>query len=266
MTVCEDVRSRRVLQQLYSPPGGIAVASGEDSSDSESVIDISCQGAMLNDMDHNDHLHGADSPHLMSLVPGSVIGVSGGSCHPSSSRGGVGTAYNKHGTPSKIPLLHAESGPDLVEMGMEDDNSVCVGGGHSSIQQNSSGNNKSANACINGKEPRVPILLVLAFVVAYLMVGAACFNAWEGWNLLDSAYFCFITLSTIGLGDLTPGKSLEADRSYESGHGQLIFCCLYLVLGLAIIAMSFNLVQEEVVAKVKDIARYMGIIKEDTES
>lgn len=246
-----------MLQQLYSPPGGIAVA--EDSeSDSESVIDISCQGAMLNDMDH--HLHPrSDSPHLLSLVPGSVIGVSG-SCHPGSSRGGI--PNNKHGTPSKIPLLHAESGPDLVEMGMEDDGY----GGHSSIQHSANNNSVTYMNGNNPKEARVPILLVLAFVVAYLMVGAACFNAWEGWNLLDSAYFCFITLSTIGLGDLTPGKSLEAERSYESGHGQLIFCCLYLVLGLAIIAMSFNLVQEEVVAKVKDIARHMGIITEDTES
>lgn len=59
-----------------------------------------------------------------------------------------------------------------------------------------------------------------------------------------------------------PGRSLKSAGT-EEGHAQLIVCVFYLVLGLAIIAMSFNLVQEEVAAKVKDFARHIGIIKED---
>jgi hypothetical protein len=68
----------------------------------------------------------------------------------------------------------------------------------------------------------------------------------------------------LSAGDYVPGRSLKSAGT-EEGHAQLIVCCLYLVLGLAIIAMSFNLVQEEVAAKVKDIARHIGIIKDNSD-
>ena len=63
---------------------------------------------------------------------------------------------------------------------------------------------------------------------------------------------------------MTPGKSLEHSGTKESTV-QLIFCCFYLVIGLAIIAMSFNLVQEQVTLKVTGFARRVGIIEDDYE-
>jgi len=107
---------------------------------------------------------------------------------------------------------------------------------------------------------RVPVFLVLIFVVVYILGGGLIFSVWEGWDFLTSAYFCFITLSTIGLGDYVPGRSLKSAGS-EEGQAQLIACCLYLVLGLAIIAMSFNLVQEEVAIKVKNFAKHIGVLE-----
>lgn len=44
----------------------------------------------------------------------------------------------------------------------------------------------------------VPIWLCVFLVVGYIMAGAFLFSSWEGWEFLDSAYFCFITLTTIG--------------------------------------------------------------------
>lgn len=62
-------------------------------------------------------------------------------------------------------------------------------------------------------------------------------------------------LSTIGFGDFVPGSDLlEQGATSGSGQAKLIICCFYLVLGLAIIAMAFSLVQEEVVLKCKDLA------------
>lgn len=40
-------------------------------------------------------------------------------------------------------------------------------------------------------------------------------------------------------------------------------CSLYLLFGISLLAMSFNLVQEEVIANVKNIARQLGILKEE---
>lgn len=60
--------------------------------------------------------------------------------------------------------------------------------------------------------------MVLLGLAVYICLGAAVFAAWEEWSFLDGAYFCFVTLSTIGFGDLVPGKSL---KSAESQGGQL---------------------------------------------
>ena len=44
----------------------------------------------------------------------------------------------------------------------------------------------------------VPIWLCVFLVVSYIFGGAFLFAEWETWPFLDSAYFCFITLTTIG--------------------------------------------------------------------
>lgn len=55
----------------------------------------------------------------------------------------------------------------------------------------------------------VPISLCLTVMVSYICGGALLFGEWEGWGFLDGSYFCFITLSTIGFGDIVPGKLLK---------------------------------------------------------
>lgn len=44
----------------------------------------------------------------------------------------------------------------------------------------------------------VPIWLGIMLVVVYIFGGAFLFSKNERWNFLDSVYFCFITLTTIG--------------------------------------------------------------------
>ena len=78
-------------------------------------------------------------------------------------------------------------------------------------------------------------------------------------NVFPSAYFCFITLTTIGFGDLTP------DQKMEDGEKRIALCSLYLLFGIAMIAMSFNLVQEEVINSVKSVGKMLGILKDPEE-
>jgi len=104
----------------------------------------------------------------------------------------------------------------------------------------------------------VPILLSILLVIVYIVGGAFLFQMWEGWSFLDSSYFCFITLTTIGFGDFTP------DQKMEDGEKRIALCSLYLLFGIAMIAMSFNLVQEEVINSVKSVGKMLGILK-DTE-
>ena len=47
----------------------------------------------------------------------------------------------------------------------------------------------------------IPISVTLSLLSSYLILGAVLFSEWEKWKFLDGAYFCFITLATIGLGE-----------------------------------------------------------------
>lgn len=105
----------------------------------------------------------------------------------------------------------------------------------------------------------VPIWLCVFLVVGYIFGGAFLFSHWENWGFFDSAYFCFITLTTIGFGDLVP----EPRRN--SAETSIALCSLYLLFGIALLAMSFNLVQEEVINNVKSVAKMLGIIKDEEE-
>lgn len=51
---------------------------------------------------------------------------------------------------------------------------------------------------IANKSRPVPIWLCVFLVVGYILAGAYLFHEWEQWDFLDAAYFCFITLTTIG--------------------------------------------------------------------
>ncbi len=58
------------------------------------------------------------------------------------------------------------------------------------------------------------------------------------------------------IGDLVPGKSITSTQV----EGKLIICALYVLLGLSLMAMCFNLMQEEVRAKFRRLGNKLGII------
>ena len=46
-------------------------------------------------------------------------------------------------------------------------------------------------------------------------------------------------------------------------HFQFVLCSLYILLGMAVIAMCFSLMQEKVVQGVRSLGRKIGIVKDD---
>ncbi|CAL1289974.1 unnamed protein product [Larinioides sclopetarius] len=109
------------------------------------------------------------------------------------------------------------------------------------------------------EEVSVPMWLCFALVISYICGGAVLFTFWEKWNFLDSSYFCFVTLTTIGFGDLVPGTAVISDDNQLT----LGLCSLYLLFGMALLAMSFNLVQEEVTRSIRCVGKRIGIVSDD---
>lgn len=85
------------------------------------------------------------------------------------------------------------------------------------------------------------------FIFSYICGGALLFCRWETyWTFLDASYFSFISLSTIGFGDLVPGDKIYgrgSDFLEEVLELSFVFCSIYLMLGMALIAMCFSLMQ-----------------------
>ena len=104
----------------------------------------------------------------------------------------------------------------------------------------------------------VPLSLVVFTMFAYLIAGytllfllrtgsgTILFVFWEGWGPLASFYFCYISLTTIGFGDLFPGASVGKDS-----QDKLVVTSVYLLFGMALLAMCFNLAQEQVQNKTR---------------
>ncbi|XP_050526833.1 TWiK family of potassium channels protein 12-like [Daktulosphaira vitifoliae] len=99
----------------------------------------------------------------------------------------------------------------------------------------------SANISFSNQK-RVPILLSLSIVGLYVTLGAYIYHKLEKWTLLEGSYFCFTSLGTIGFGELVPG-GVEATKDVS-----VFVSSGYILIGMAIVAMCFQLLQDELAA------------------
>ncbi|XP_004529768.1 TWiK family of potassium channels protein 7 [Ceratitis capitata] len=75
----------------------------------------------------------------------------------------------------------------------------------------------------------------VCFLGVYLAAGAWLLLLWEDdWTFFDGFYFCFITMTTIGFGDLVPKKP-----------NYMLLCTLYILIGLALTSTIIELVRRQ---------------------
>lgn len=92
-----------------------------------------------------------------------------------------------------------------------------------------------------------PISLCLAAIFTYIFFGALVLYQLEGWSPIDGVYFCFMSLSTIGFGHLAPGLTQKNGAT----TGTIWFCSIYIMTGLALTAMCFNVLHDEIVHRLR---------------
>ncbi|XP_004922764.2 potassium channel subfamily K member 3 isoform X3 [Bombyx mori] len=111
------------------------------------------------------------------------------------------------------------------------------------FRTDSEGTSEFSYVTFDAQTITVPISVCVCIMVGYIIFGSMLFGMWENWDQLDGAYFCFISLSSIGFGDFVPGERVYTPRIETS----FIACSMYLMLGMALVAMCFNLMQEQVI-------------------
>ena len=78
-------------------------------------------------------------------------------------------------------------------------------------------------AIIKGlKDPEFRAILITVFLV--ILIGTLFYMKVEKWSLIDSVYFCVITLTTVGYGDLSPTTPISR-----------IFTVVYILIGIGIL-------------------------------
>lgn len=70
-----------------------------------------------------------------------------------------------------------------------------------------------------------------------------------------SKFPCLKKCSSFRFGDMVPGQSLD-----EGSQEKLVVCAIYLLFGMALIAMCFKLMQDDVVQKARWLGQRIGII------
>lgn len=119
---------------------------------------------------------------------------------------------------------------------------------HPSFSTSSSSLNSSASKQERSFEERKrSVLISISLVAVYIVVGAAIYTSWEEWEYFDAIYFIFISLTTVGLGDV-----------YPNHPKYFILSSVYMFFGLALVSMVVNLIMINARKKVEKNLKTIG--------
>lgn len=81
-------------------------------------------------------------------------------------------------------------------------------------------------------------LTLIGIMMSMLLLLAGVSMRYEGWTFFEGCYFGFITLSTIGFGDLVPTTPRQGFHGTSHAHVALfiVMTALYITLGLSVVS------------------------------
>lgn len=136
-----------------------------------------------------------------------------------------------------------------------------------SVEKRFARHRESNTASVTLQPPQrviVPSTACLWVIGGYVLTGTIMFAEWENWNYLDSVYFCMTSLCKIGIGDFVPGQNISDSR--EGNQTKLVINFIYLLLGMGLIAMCYNLMREEVRVRAREMKQFFKRCLDDVQS
>ncbi|CAM9770763.1 unnamed protein product, partial [Ectocarpus sp. 4 AP-2014] len=204
---------------------------------------------------HNDHL----SPRAMASSPPSSSERSSLLANTSSSslNQPFMAGYDKGGSPSS-PVLPADAAlpPSIPRTASE------LEAAEEARQEAVAAQAKIPEAPRGPLTGKGLLALSLATVFGYLCLGVLMYTTLAGMSFLDALYFCVVTLTTVGYGDLSAHKPATK-----------LFACFYILVGVAMVAAFLSKLvelllneQEDLLVKflTKNRAQAMGVEYPDT--
>ena len=86
------------------------------------------------------------------------------------------------------------------------------------------------------RDPDTKALPIVAGVL--LLTGTIFYWRFEDWTIIEALYFCIVTLTTVGFGDLSPTTA-----------GTQIFTIIYILTGLGVLVALLASVAEHYIAQ-----------------
>lgn len=158
---------------------------------------------------------------------GSGAGGSGGGRKTDKNKGQGHYGHQKYGLP---PSVYQQQQAQQAQQAQQQQAQQAQQAQQQQVQQGkkSSGNRRGS--------PSVPISICVCVLLCYVSSGAILFHKLQNWSVLESLYFCFTSLGTIGFGEMAP-----------NGAVALYTASAYILVGMAVVAMCFSLIQTEIV-------------------
>ena len=99
------------------------------------------------------------------------------------------------------------------------------------------------------------MIVSISVMIFMLFTGGALYVSTEDWTYIDSMYYCFVALATIGFGDLVPNQGTAPDTPYEKGLWFLKV--IYISFGLSLVSTVFTAISNAM----EEINAIMGWVK-----
>ncbi len=94
------------------------------------------------------------------------------------------------------------------------------------------------------KDSEFRVLLLLASFT--IIIGVLFYRFYEGWTWIESLYFCVVTLTTVGFGDMAPSSDVS-----------MLFTTVYIIIGLGIFLLFVNTLSAQLIKANLDTLKHI---------